>query len=102
MEWRTEKVGAAIALSENNKLCSRSASKGWGVQLATEWLRKDVTTVSLRMEKLQGEAQIGIVGLNFFPSSWDSPLSESHHSIVLETQTGRVVHKGNATNFIMR
>ena len=68
MLWCSEKCGAFVTLSGDGKTCSRSSESGWGVQLASRWLTKDITTVALACDQLDGEAFIGVVGRNFYPS----------------------------------
>jgi len=102
MEWCSSKHGAFITLSGDNKTVSRSSDSGWGVQLASEWLTKDITTVALALDQIEGDAFIGVVGRNFFPSDWDVPLSQTKHAVVVDCKTGRFTHKGANTSFVLR
>ncbi|KAL1496561.1 hypothetical protein AB1Y20_014167 [Prymnesium parvum] len=102
MLWTTEKLGPDIVLSDNNAVCSRSSQNGWGVQLLSCWLTQDITTISFQFDQLEGEAQFGVVGRNFFRQSWGTPLAESNHAVALDFTTGHIKYKGNDTTFILR
>ena len=54
-------------------------------------------TIALCCEKLAGDAQIELVGRNYYPGSWDAPLSESRHAVVIDVKTGHVHRKGKET-----
>ena len=102
MVWCSGKLGAAVTLSGDQRVCSRSSTSGWGVQLASEWLTKDIHTVALACEQLDGDAFIGVVGRNFYPSDWDVPLSQTKHAVAMDVKTGRFTHKGANTSFVLR
>ena len=53
---------------------------------------------------MTADTVIGVVGRNFFPSTWDaeSPLTKSTHAVVLKCGDGSVTHKGKNTSFILR
>jgi len=102
MRWCDAKLGASITLSGDMSVCERSSQTGWGVQLASEWLTKDITTTALSCDQLEGEAYIGVVGRNFFPSDWNVSLGEVKHAVAINASTGRFSVKGANTSFVLR
>ena len=99
MLWHADKLGGGIELDQERRVASRAGGgdDGWACQLLDRWLSKETTTIALCCEKLAGDAQIGLVGRNYYPGSWDAPLSESRHAVVIDVKTGHVHRKGKET-----
>ena len=62
MLWRTDRTGAGVVVSADGASVSRDSREGWGCQLADQWLSKDITTLVLDWDVLEGEAWVGVVG----------------------------------------
>ena len=107
MAFVKTKTGAGVTLSENGKTVS-SDGKVVGCQLADTWMaggRKPlVWTCAIVLEEVSEDTTIGVVGRNYFPSTWDAqaPLAKSTHAVMLRCGDGTVNHKGKGTSFILR
>jgi len=100
--WRSDRAGQGIAIDGSKRGVARCADRGFGVQLAEHWVTQDVCRVTLALEEISGECEIGVVGRNFNPSNWSAPLHDNGHAVVLNAKTGRIVHKGRETSFVLR
>jgi len=92
LHWTTEKLGMGISLNSERDTVSRNTRSGWGVQLADVWLSargNDAASVVLACEAIGEQAYFGVVGRNYFPGDWDTPLNESHHAVVVDASHGR-------------
>jgi len=61
-----------------------------------------VWAVALHLVSVTDETTIGVVGRNFYPSSWESELAASRHAIVLRCGDGMVSYKGKSSSFVLR
>ena len=99
MLWHADKLGGGITVDHERRVASRVAGSdgGWACQILDRWLSKETTTIALCCETLGLGAEIGLVGRNYYPGSWDAPLSESRHAVVIDAKTGHVHRKGKET-----
>ena len=102
MLWHGERQGQGVGLSGERSVAGRHAKKAWGVQLADQWMSKDVHTIALLLEQVTENCYIGVVGRNYFPSAWDAPLKESTHATVVHAADGRVFTKRSSTSFFLK
>jgi hypothetical protein len=100
--WRSDRAGQGIAIDGSKRGVARCSEQGWGVQLAEHWVTKDVVRVTLALEEVSGECEVGVVGRNFNPSNWSAPLHDNSHAVVLNAKSGRIIHKGRETSFVLR
>ena len=107
LKFVSSKTGAGVSISEGGQSAA-SDGKVVGAQLADVWMAGGrnplVWTCALILEEVTADTVIGVVGRNFFPSTWDaeSPLTKSTHAVVLKCGDGSVTHKGKNTSFILR
>ena len=52
MLWHGERQGQGVSLSGERSVAGRHAKKAWGVQLADQWMSKDVHTIALLLEQV--------------------------------------------------
>ena len=102
MLWHAERQGQGVSLSGERSVAGRHAKKAWGVQLADQWMSKDVHTIALLLEQVTEHCYIGVVGRNYFPSAWDAPLKETTHATVVHAADGRVFTKRSSTSFFLK
>lgn len=101
MRWTTQKLGAGMCLSGDTSTISRTCSSGHSVQLGDTWLSRDITTIAMCCSEVTEDTFIGVVGRNFYPSSWEVSLAECSHAVSVNAREGRVTHKGSNTNFVL-
>ena len=103
LRWTDEKLAAGVSLNATRDTAS---SAKLGAQLCDTWIaggRKGmIWTVALQLESVTDDTTIGIVGRNFYPSSWESELAASRHAIVLRCGDGMVTYKGKSSSFVLR
>jgi len=105
--FTSAKVGAGVALCDDSKTAA-SDGKAVGCQLADVWMAGGrnplVWTCALVLEEVCADTLVGVVGRNYWPTSWDgeAPLATSSHAVVLRCGDGSVVHKGKGTSFVLR
>ena len=101
--WRADKVGAQVSVEGGHATVSRKSRSGWGTQLVDHWLGIDplVNRIIMRIDELEGEMNLGVVGRNYNPSDWAAPLCTSSHAVVVDAE-GKVTYKGEGTSYRLR
>ena len=56
MLWHGERQGQGVSLSGERSVAGRHAKKAWGVQLADQWMSKDVHVIALLLEQVRSTA----------------------------------------------
>jgi len=105
LQWTTEKLGPAVSVAGDGKSVSRQAS-GCAAQLTDVWIRGGkkplVWTVAIALDEVLPDTVFGVVGRNFWPSDWSTPLTDSQYAVVVRCGDGRVHIKGRESSFILR
>ena len=104
----TRQLGAGVppptTLSEDRTRLTRAADghTGWSTMLVDRWVSRDVFTVGLVIEELNGPCCIGAFGLNHgVGDGLDQPPQRSRHAIVVDADSGRLHFKGRETRMIL-
>jgi len=103
LKWTDEKLAQGVSLNASRDTASSTKR---GAQLCDKWIaggkRGLIWTVGVALDSVTEDTTIGIVGRNFYPSSWEEELSASRHAIVVRCGDGSVKYKGRATSFRLR
>ena len=103
LKWTDQKLAQGVSL---NAARDTASSTKRGAQLCDTWItggkRGMIWTIALALESVTEDTTIGVVGRNFFPSSWEEELAASRHSIVLRCGDGAVSYKGKRSSFVLR
>ena len=103
-KWDGVSTAELVAASNG----SLSVGSTVGAQLANHWMaggrNPRIWTAAVVLEEVVDDTLIGVVGRNYFPSSWgpDEPLAKSRHAVMLRCGDGAVTHKGKGTSFMLR
>lgn len=110
MEWRADKLGPGMKNLENNPAGIRKMATGdapkiedgfatgkWGVQLLSTWLsttQYSKASVLLVVDSTSSAFMVGVVGSNYNPTSWATPLDKDKHTAGVRAQDGHAFVKG--------
>ena len=116
MQWRLDKLGPGLTrVEEDPAVICRVAGGGqpeildglaggdWGVQLLDTWLSTSqygIASVLLEVESSSAGFMVGVVGSNYNPTEWSTPLDQEKRAAGVRALDGHVfvkgVHKPNA------
>jgi len=102
MQWVTDKKGPGVTLGEGDdtRIVSYEGT-GWGCLLLDRELRTgksedcyDRGDMLIKLDKIGGEMQIGLVGSNFKAGDWDQEPKGSSHTTAMNLADGSMSQRG--------
>ena len=110
MQWRADKLGPGLSRDvDDPAVVFRKAGGGqpeildglaggdWGVQLLDTWLSTSqygIASVLLEVESSSAGFMVGVVGSNYNPTEWSTPLDQEKRAAGVRALDGHVFVKG--------